>query len=94
MAKSNASEILRHIFDLDLVPEDEPIFRISAVSRLTGISPSTIRYYEAQGLLERRSEKKGKHRYYSKRDIERIKRIQELRKDNWETPIIRYMLQT
>lgn len=94
MAKTKTAETLHYFFNLDLVPDDEPIFRISAVARLTGVSPSTIRYYESQGLLERRSEDKGKHRYYSKRDIERIKRIQELRKENWETPVIRYILQT
>ncbi|GAW92778.1 MerR family transcriptional regulator [Calderihabitans maritimus] len=82
------------VLNLDQVPEDEPIFRISAVARITGISTSTIRYYESQGLLERRSKEKGKHRYYSKRDIERIKRIQKLRKENWETPVIRYMLES
>ncbi len=56
---------------------DEPCYIISVVTRLVGLHPQTIRYYERAGLLNPwRS--RGNVRLYSHRDVERIRYIKSL----------------
>lgn len=62
---------------LDVVPDDIAVFRISLVSKLTGVSMCKIRRWESRGLIERRTSK-GQHRFYSKRDIEKIQELSNL----------------
>ena len=53
------------------------MFMISVAARLAGMHPQTLRIYEERGLIKpARSPKQT--RLYSQRDVERLKRIQEL----------------
>ena len=54
--------------------------RIGEVAELTGTTPRTIRYYEEIGLLPGTAEREqGKHRCYSRADVERVREIIRLR---------------
>jgi MerR family transcriptional regulator/heat shock protein HspR len=62
-------------------PEDQGVFMISVAARLAGMHPQTLRIYEERGLIKpARSPKQT--RLYSQRDVERLKRIQELTTDS------------
>lgn len=56
---------------------DEPLYAIRVAAQLVGLHVQTLRYYERQGLVLP-SRSTGKVRYYSARDIERIRRIKAL----------------
>jgi MerR family transcriptional regulator, heat shock protein HspR len=57
--------------------EDQGVFMISVAARLAGMHPQTLRIYEERGLIKpARSPKQT--RLYSQRDVERLKRIQEM----------------
>jgi MerR family transcriptional regulator, heat shock protein HspR len=57
--------------------EDQGVFMISIAARLAGMHPQTLRIYEERGLIKpARSPKQT--RLYSQRDVERLKRIQEM----------------
>lgn len=63
--------------DDNLFDETQGVFMISVAAELAGMHPQTLRVYEARGLIKpRRSPKKT--RLYSTRDVELLKRIQEL----------------
>jgi MerR family transcriptional regulator/heat shock protein HspR len=63
--------------DKDLFEETQGVFMISVAAELSGMHPQTLRVYEARGLIKpTRSPKKT--RLYSRRDVELLKRIQEL----------------
>ena len=65
----------------NLEPEDdEPCYVISVAARMIGVHAQTLRYYERQGLLAP-SRSQGKTRFYSPRDIERLRRIRTLTSD-------------
>jgi MerR family transcriptional regulator, repressor of the yfmOP operon len=58
---------------------DKPL-RIGEVAELTGTTPRTIRYYEEIGLLPEAGEREqGKHRSYTRADVERVREIVRLR---------------
>jgi MerR family transcriptional regulator/heat shock protein HspR len=57
--------------------EDQGVFMISVAAELAGMHPQTLRIYEERGLIKpARSPKQT--RLYSQRDVERLRRIQEL----------------
>jgi MerR family transcriptional regulator/heat shock protein HspR len=56
---------------------DQPIYVISIAAELAGVHPQTLRVYERKGLLAPRRTQ-GNSRRYSERDIELLRRIQEL----------------
>jgi MerR family transcriptional regulator, heat shock protein HspR len=61
-------------------PEDQGVFMISVAAQLAGMHPQTLRIYEERGLIKpARSPKRT--RLYSQRDVERLKRIQELTRE-------------
>jgi len=61
----------------DLFDEAQGVFMISVAAELSGMHPQTLRVYEARGLIKpSRSAKQT--RLYSRRDVELLKRIQEL----------------
>jgi MerR family transcriptional regulator/heat shock protein HspR len=63
--------------DTTLFDDDRGVFMISVAAELAGMHPQTLRIYEAKGLIKpKRSAKKT--RLYSRRDVERLRRIQEL----------------
>ena len=62
------------------VERDEPLFVISVAARMLGVHAQTLRYYERAGLIEP-SRSQGNRRYYSERDLERLRRIKTLMGD-------------
>jgi MerR family transcriptional regulator/heat shock protein HspR len=61
----------------ETIPKHQGVFMISVAARLAGMHPQTLRVYEERGLIKpARSPKQT--RLYSQRDVERLKRIQEL----------------
>jgi MerR family transcriptional regulator/heat shock protein HspR len=63
--------------DQELFGDEQGVFMISVAAELAGMHPQTLRIYEARGLIKpKRSPKKT--RLYSRRDVERLRRIQEL----------------
>lgn len=55
----------------------EPRYVISIAARIVGIETHTLRYYERIGLVQP-YRSKGKFRYYSEIDIERLRHIKTL----------------
>jgi MerR family transcriptional regulator/heat shock protein HspR len=71
MAKE-ANQANKELFD-----DDQGVFMISVAAELAGMHPQTLRIYEARGLIKpKRSPKQT--RLYSRSDVERLRRIQEL----------------
>jgi MerR family transcriptional regulator/heat shock protein HspR len=61
----------------DLFHDDQGVFMISVAAELAGMHPQTLRIYESRGLIKpKRSPKQT--RLYSQRDVERLRRINEL----------------
>jgi MerR family transcriptional regulator/heat shock protein HspR len=56
---------------------DRPLFMISVAAELAGMHPQTLRMYERRGLLRPQRTAKNTRRY-SQRDVDRLRRIQEL----------------
>jgi MerR family transcriptional regulator/heat shock protein HspR len=57
--------------------DERAIYIISVAAELAGVHPQTLRVYERKGLVQP-SRTQGNTRRYSERDIERLRRIQEL----------------
>jgi MerR family transcriptional regulator/heat shock protein HspR len=57
--------------------QDRPLFMISVAAGLAAMHPQTLRMYERRGLLRPQRSAKNTH-LYSERDVERLRRIQEL----------------
>lgn len=56
---------------------EQPIYVISIAAELAGVHPQTLRVYERKGLVQPQRTA-GNSRRYSQRDIELLRRIQEL----------------
>ena len=59
------------------VSSDRGVFMISVAAELAAMHPQTLRMYEARGLIEPQRSPKGT-RLYSHKDVERLRRIQEM----------------
>src|SRR5207237_9955674 len=59
------------------VSADRGVFMISVAAELADMHPQTLRMYEARGLIEPKRSPKGT-RLYSQKDVERLRRIQEM----------------
>jgi len=59
------------------VSDDRGVFMISVAAELAEMHPQTLRMYEQRGLIEPKRSPKGT-RLYSHRDVERLRRIQEM----------------
>jgi MerR family transcriptional regulator/heat shock protein HspR len=57
--------------------EDRALFMIGVAAELAGMHPQTLRMYERRGLV-RPSRSKGGTRLYSRADVARLQRIQEM----------------
>ncbi|HET8761400.1 MAG TPA: MerR family transcriptional regulator [Nitrospiria bacterium] len=57
-----------------------PLYHIGGVAALAAVHPQTLRIYEREGLLKP-SRSRGKTRLYSERDVERVKLIVHLTRD-------------
>ena len=56
---------------------DRGVFMISVAAELADMHPQSLRMYEARGLIEPQRSPKGT-RLYSQKDVERLRRIQEM----------------
>ena len=54
--------------------------RIDAVAQRTGLTKRTIRYYEEMGLVTPSGRSEGGYRLYTEADVERLERIQKLKR--------------
>src|SRR6202046_4102905 len=59
------------------VSSNRGVFMISVAAELAEMHPQTLRMYEARGLIEPKRSPKGT-RLYSREDVERLRRIQEM----------------
>jgi DNA-binding transcriptional MerR regulator len=59
-------------------PEDEPLYRISEVSRLTGLEPFVLRYWESEFPMLQPVKSQNKHRMYRQQDVDLVFRIKRL----------------
>jgi MerR family transcriptional regulator, heat shock protein HspR len=57
--------------------QDRGVYMISVAAELAGMHPQTLRIYETRGLITPKRSPKNT-RLYSARDVERLRRIQEL----------------
>ena len=58
-------------------PDERALYIISVAAELAGVHPQTLRIYERKGLLNPKRTQ-GNSRRYSQRDIEHLRRIQDL----------------
>jgi MerR family transcriptional regulator/heat shock protein HspR len=56
---------------------EEPCFVISVAARILGVRTQTLRYYESLGLVQP-ARSGGGQRVYSRRDVERVRRMRDL----------------
>ena len=59
------------------IDEERGVFMISVAAELAHMHPQTLRMYEARGLIEPQRSPKNT-RLYSQRDVERLRRIQQM----------------
>jgi MerR family transcriptional regulator, heat shock protein HspR len=57
--------------------DDQGVFMISVAAELAEMHPQTLRMYETRGLVSPQRSPKNT-RLYSRRDVERLRRIQEM----------------
>ncbi len=57
--------------------QDQGVFMISVAAELAEMHPQTLRTYEQRGLIEPKRSPKNT-RLYSQRDVERLRRIQQM----------------
>lgn len=62
------------------LPDDTPVYVISAAAELSGLHPQTLRQYDRLGLVSP-DRAPGRGRRYSDRDIERLREVQRLSQD-------------
>jgi len=60
--------------------DNEPCYVISIAARMVGLHAQSLRYYEKMGLIEP-ARSQGRVRFYSQRDIERLRQIKTLMND-------------
>ncbi len=74
-----------HRFLNNVVEEDIPrkaFYSIGEVSRITGVQPHVLRYWEDQGKLLKPSRRRSRHRLYRPADIQLIFEIKRLREED------------
>ena len=59
------------------IDEERGVFMISVAAELAHMHPQTLRMYEARGLISPQRSAKNT-RLYSQRDVERLRRIQQM----------------
>ena len=62
----------------EILFSDKKYYSISEVSELCSVKPHTLRFWESEFKALKPITRKGKRRYYQKKDIEMIWRIQAL----------------
>ena len=66
-------------------------YRIGAAARMVGMSPSSLRLWERQGLLKPQRARNG-YRLYSAADLERLRRVRQMRRQRVNAPGIRRLM--
>jgi DNA-binding transcriptional MerR regulator/quercetin dioxygenase-like cupin family protein len=66
-------------------------YRIGEAARMVGMSPSSLRLWERQGLLKPRRAGNG-YRLYSAVDLERLRRVRHMRRQRVNAPGIRRLM--
>ena len=61
----------------EILGYDEPCFVISVAARILNVQTQTLRYYERLGLVEP-ERTRGNQRVYSRRDVEKVRRVKSL----------------
>jgi MerR family transcriptional regulator/heat shock protein HspR len=59
------------------IDDERGVFMISVAAELADMHPQTLRMYEQRGLIEPKRSPKNT-RLYSQRDVERLRRIQQM----------------
>lgn len=59
----------------------KPFYTIGEVSRLTGVRPHVLRYWENQGKILKPHRRRSRHRLYQASDIQLIFEIKRLREE-------------
>jgi len=59
------------------IDEERGVYMISVAAELADMHPQTLRVYEARGLIQPQRSPKNT-RLYSQRDVERLRRIQQM----------------
>jgi DNA-binding transcriptional MerR regulator len=59
----------------------KPFYSIGEVSRITGVKPHVLRYWEIQGQLLKPGRRRSRHRLYRPADIQLILEIKRLREE-------------
>ena len=59
------------------IDEERGVYMISVAAELAHMHPQTLRVYEARGLIQPQRSPKNT-RLYSQRDVERLRRIQQM----------------
>ena len=68
----------RHVTNVSATfDDDQGVFMISVAAELAEMHPQTLRIYETRGLIAPKRSPKNT-RLYSQRDVERLRRIQEM----------------
>ena len=71
----------------DLV-DNTKIYRMSEITKKLKLTPRTIRYYESEGLLGEVKRSIGYTRYFTQKDIDRLKEVMALKKKKIKLPIL------
>jgi MerR family transcriptional regulator, heat shock protein HspR len=73
---SPGRRVARHTVEATF-DDERGVFMISIAAELAHMHPQTLRMYEARGLIEPKRSPKNT-RLYSQRDVERLRRIQQM----------------
>jgi Predicted transcriptional regulators len=73
-------------------PLDQTLFRIGELAAKANVSPRTIDFYTTIGLIRPAKRTAGNYRLYGLETIERLKRIEELKKEKYTLEEIKEML--
>lgn len=60
------------------VPEDKLYFKIGEVSKIVGVKPYVLRYWETEFSVIKPGKTRSKHRLYRRKDVETLLRIKDL----------------
>jgi|UniRef100_A0A7C5EU29 DNA-binding transcriptional MerR regulator len=81
-----------------MLPEEipaKPYYTIGEASRITGVRPHVLRYWENQGKILRPVRRRSRHRLYRPADIQLILEIKRLREEERLTlPAMRRQLRS
>ena len=72
----------------------EALYRIGELAKMAQISPRTLDYYTSIGLIRPADRSEGNYRLYSHETLERLKRIEQLKKDKYTLDEIKTSLES